>query len=352
MSIVSNNIKYLRRLNGLTQEQFARKIAIKRSLLGAYEEARANPNLTNLKNMAAAFGITVDNLLKNDLRKLRETPDMSLPLNASRPMTVSHSGTVQPSAQTRIPAFSEPQPLSKIIETYHQPEQPLRQVSRQINLKPVNGDVPQAAPQAPARPASQPAAYQQPVATQGTEQPLVFNNQYQGSQFNANIEDRASSYPTIQWVARNLQQEYITNFQNPGYLTRLPSFQLPNLPSGYYRAFESGEDFVYPNALLVGTFIRNWYDIKDGMQYVFLLRSHGLIYRNAFNHVKTSGLLLLTSDNPHFPELEVPLQDVLEVWEIKAFVSLQMPVPQPSMERVAQLVDELQIELSQYRQAE
>jgi transcriptional regulator with XRE-family HTH domain len=49
MSIVSNNIKYLRRLNGLTQEQFARKIAIKRSLLGAYEEARANPNLTNLK---------------------------------------------------------------------------------------------------------------------------------------------------------------------------------------------------------------------------------------------------------------------------------------------------------------
>jgi transcriptional regulator with XRE-family HTH domain len=353
MSIVSNNIKYLRRLNGLTQEQFARKIAIKRSLLGAYEEARANPNLTNLKNMAAAFGITVDNLLKNDLRKLRETPDMSLPLNASRPMTVSHSGTVQPpSSQTRIPAFSEPQPLSKIIETYQQPEPPIRQVSRQINLKPVNGDV----PRAPTRPVIQPTAYQQraqqPVVTQGAEQPLVFNNQYQGNQFNANVEDRANSYPTIQWVARNLQQEYITNFQNPGYLTRLPSFQLPNLPSGYYRAFESGEDFVYPNALLVGTFIRNWYDIKDGMQYVFLLRSHGLIYRNAFNHVKTSGVLLLTSDNPHFPELEVPLQDVLEVWELKAFVSLQMPVPQPSMERVAQLVDELQIELSQYRQAE
>jgi transcriptional regulator with XRE-family HTH domain len=356
MSIVSNNIKYLRRLNGLTQEQFARKIAIKRSLLGAYEEARANPNLTNLKNMATAFGITVDNLLKNDLRKLRETPDMSLPLNTSRHMTVSHSGTVQPSAQTRIPAFSEPQPLSKIIETYQQPEPPIRQVSRQINLKPINGDM----PQVPARPVPQPAAYQQPVqqrvqqpmVAQEAEQPLVFNNQYQGSQFNAHVEDRASSYPTIQWVARNLQQEYITNFQNPGYLTRLPSFQLPNLPSGYYRAFESGDDFVYPNALLVGTFIRNWYDIKDGMQYVFLLRSQGLIYRNAFNHVKTSGVLLLTSDNPHFPELEVPLQDVLEVWEIKAFVSLQMPVPQPSMERVAQLVDELQIELSQYRLAE
>ena len=51
MSIVSNNIKYLRRLNGLTQEQFARRIGIKRSLLGAYEEARANPNLENLNNI-------------------------------------------------------------------------------------------------------------------------------------------------------------------------------------------------------------------------------------------------------------------------------------------------------------
>jgi transcriptional regulator with XRE-family HTH domain len=349
MSIVSNNIKYLRRLNGLTQEQFARKIAIKRSLLGAYEEARANPNLTNLKNMAAAFGITVDNLLKNDLRKLRETPDMSLPLGPTRPMTVSHSGTVQPpAAQTRIPAFSEPQPLSKIIETYQQPEPPIRQVSRQINLKPISGEV----PPAPSRPVAQPQTYQQPAGNQAADLPMVFNNQYQGSQFNAHVEDRASSYPTIQWVARNLQQEYMTNFQNPGYLTRLPSFQLPNLPSGYYRAFESGEDFMYPNALLVGTFIRNWYDIKDGMQYIFLLRSQGLIYRNAFNQVKTSGVLLLTSDNPHFPELEVPLQDVLEVWEIKAFVSLQMPVPQPSLERVTQLVDELQMELSQYRPAE
>lgn len=350
MSIVSNNIKYLRRLNGLTQEQFARKIAIKRSLLGAYEEARANPNLTNLKNMATAFGVSVDNLLKNDLRKLRETPEMSLPLaTASRPMTVSHSGSVQQPAPTRTPGYTEPQPLSRIIENYQQPEPPIRQVSRQINLKPISGEMPpQTAPASYAAP--QPTMRQQPPMQQPSDQLPVFNNNYQTSQFNAGVEDRPSSYPTIQWVASSQQQEYIANFQNPGYLTRLPSFQLPNLPSGYYRAFESGDDFAYPGSILVGTFIRNWYDIKDGMQYVFLLKSQGLIFRNAFNQVKTAGVLVLTSDNPEIEELDVPLQDVLEVWEIKAFVSLQMPAPQPSFERVSQLVDELQLELSQYRQ--
>lgn len=355
MSIVSNNIKYLRRLNGLTQEQFARKIAIKRSLLGAYEEARANPNLTNLKNMASAFGVSVDNLLKNDLRKLRETPEMSLPLaTASRPMTVSHSGNLQQPAPTRTPGYTEPQPLSRIMDNYQQPEPPIRQVSRQINLKPVSGEMPaQAVPAGYA--AQQPMTrqqppMQQPPMQQPTDQLPVFNNNYQTGQFNAGVQEQVSSYPTIQWVASSQQQEYIANFQNPGYLTRLPSFQLPNLPSGYYRAFESGEDFAYPGAILVGTFIRNWYDIKDGMQYVFLLKSQGLIFRNAFNQVKTAGILLLTSDNPEIEELDVPLQDVLEVWEIKAFVSLQMPAPQPSLERVSQLVDELQLELSQYRQ--
>lgn len=341
MSIVSNNIKYLRRLNGLTQEQFARKIAIKRSLLGAYEEARANPNLTNLKNMAAAFGVTVDNLLKNDLRRLRETPEMSLPLTTSRQMTVSHSGTMPQPAPTRTPGYTEPQPLSKIIETYQQPEQPLRQVSRQINLKPVSGE-PQPVQQFNA---AKPQAIPQPAPGIPT-----FNNQYETPQFNAAVEEPAQHFPTIQWVARNKQAEYIANFQNPGYLNSLPLFQLPNLPSGYYRAFESGEDFTYPGSVLVGTFIRNWYDIKDGMQYVFLLRNHGLIYRNVFNQVKTAGILLLTSDNAEIGELEIPLQDVLEVWEVKAFVSVQMPVPQPSLERVTQLVDELQMELSQYRQ--
>ncbi|MCE7072342.1 helix-turn-helix domain-containing protein [Dyadobacter sp. CY327] len=338
MSIVSNNIKYLRRLNGLTQEQFARKIAIKRSLLGAYEEARANPNLTNLKNMAAAFGITVDNLLKNDLRKLRETPDMSLPMNAGRPMTVSHSGNAPAPSQIRIPAFSEPQPLSKIIEKYQQPEPEIRMVSKQVNFKPVNGE-----------PQNQPAIQNTAASARPDSQLPVFNNQFQGSQFNTQVEEKVVNYPTIQWVAKDLQQEYLANFQNPGYLNQLPVFQLPNLPMGYYRAFESGTDFAYPGSILVGTFVRNWYDIKDGMQYMFVLRGHGFVYRTAFNQVKTSGMLLLTSDMAEFEELEVPLQDVQEVWEVKAFVSLQLPTPQPSLERVSLLVDELQQELNQYR---
>ena len=354
MSIVSNNIKYLRRLNGLTQEQFARKIAIKRSLLGAYEEARANPNLTNLKNMASAFGISVDQLLKNDLRKLRETPDLSLPINTSRQMTVSHSGTNP--APARMPTYSEPQPLSKIIDKYQQPKQEIRMVSRQVNLKPVNGETytpPNTVAPKPVQNISQQPAQQYKPASQPATQPVsgqlpVFNNQYSAA--NSHLQNQhVTNYPTIQWVSLSQWNEYITHYQNPAFLTQLPSFQLPNLPSGYYRAFESGADFIYPGSLLVGTFIRNWYEILDGGYYVFVLKNHGIVYRKAFNQVKERGILMLNSDVATIPDTEIALHDVLEVWEIKAFISLQMPTPQPSLERMAELVDEMYQELNQGR---
>jgi len=342
MSIVSNNIKYLRRLNGLTQEQFARKIAIKRSLLGAYEEARANPNLTNLKNMAAAFGISVDNLLKNDLRKIRETPEMSLPLNGQRPMTVSHSGAT--SAPPRMPTYSEPQPLSKVMDHYQQPEPSIRMVSRQVTLKPVNGDAYQ--PIQHSRSGQMQASI--PQTNLADHRMPVFNNQYAINPEPAPVyrEERLPNYPTIQWVGKNQWMEYITNYQNPAFLTHLPSFQLPNLPSGYYRAFESGSDFEYPGALLVGTFIRNWYEIKDGSHYLFVLKNQGFLYRKAYNQVKTKGVLLLSSDIAEIPNIESSLHDVLEVWEVKAFISSQLPNPSPSMDRIGQLIDELQNELN------
>lgn len=67
MSLVSNNIKSLRRKHQYTQEQFAQKLGIKRSLLGAYEEARAKPRLEILVKAADLFNVSVDQLVAEDL---------------------------------------------------------------------------------------------------------------------------------------------------------------------------------------------------------------------------------------------------------------------------------------------
>lgn len=67
MSLVSNNIKFLRKQLHLTQEQLAEKIGIKRSLIGAYEEGRADPRLSNLLKMSEIFKVSVDALISMDI---------------------------------------------------------------------------------------------------------------------------------------------------------------------------------------------------------------------------------------------------------------------------------------------
>jgi transcriptional regulator with XRE-family HTH domain len=67
MTTANKNLKYLRKLRGWTQEEFAQKLRIKRSLLGAYEEERADPRIDVLEVVADMFKLTLDELLRKDL---------------------------------------------------------------------------------------------------------------------------------------------------------------------------------------------------------------------------------------------------------------------------------------------
>lgn len=67
MSFAGKNLRYLRKLRGWTQEEFATKLKIKRSLIGAYEEERAEPRLDVLENMCTIFKLSLDELLLKDL---------------------------------------------------------------------------------------------------------------------------------------------------------------------------------------------------------------------------------------------------------------------------------------------
>src|SRR5450432_1847275 len=67
MATSNQNMKYLRKLRGWTQEEFAQKLRIKRSLLGAYEEERAEPRIDVLEVVCDIFKLTLDDILRKDL---------------------------------------------------------------------------------------------------------------------------------------------------------------------------------------------------------------------------------------------------------------------------------------------
>lgn len=336
MSIVSNNIKYLRRMNGLTQEQFARKIGIKRSLLGAYEEGRANPNLDNLMNIAKIFGTSVDNLLQNDLRRLRESRGVPLP---------------QPSQQLAIKEEAEPpKQLSNLIDKYYR-QNNSSSVTTPENTRTENfPEVSRMAPQnSTFNSINHPTTTSSPSHQPTNSNHLLFQSQTENEQKGLN----KPSFPTdrlkqeIEWVSQAISPEYLTSYAYPEFLKQLPSFHLPMLPPGKYRAFEMGTDFSYPGSIVVGQFVNSWYDVKDSQHYILVIYKQGILYRRVYNQVKIKGTLLLSSDTPKFPSYEVSIKEVLEVWEPKAFIGLKMPEPSSSvsLDRLKELAKAIQLEV-------
>ncbi len=69
MSKISSNIRFLRQLKGLSQEQLADDLKVTRSRIGGYEEARNEPPIDLLIRLSEYFHIAVDALIRGDLTK-------------------------------------------------------------------------------------------------------------------------------------------------------------------------------------------------------------------------------------------------------------------------------------------
>jgi transcriptional regulator with XRE-family HTH domain len=80
MVSLNENLRVLRKKLQLTQDEFAQKLGIKRSLIGAYEEGRAEPRAELLQRMAALFGVSMEALIGSDLTKA----ETKLPVSFTR----------------------------------------------------------------------------------------------------------------------------------------------------------------------------------------------------------------------------------------------------------------------------
>lgn len=67
MSSIGKNIRKIRTVKKLSQAAFAELFSLARPSVGAYEEARAEPKVDTIIQIANYFGISVDSLLKKEL---------------------------------------------------------------------------------------------------------------------------------------------------------------------------------------------------------------------------------------------------------------------------------------------
>lgn len=70
---IGKNLKFLRKKKGLTQQELADELDIRRSSIGAYEECRATPKYETLENISEFFEVSIDLLVKEDISQLDPT---------------------------------------------------------------------------------------------------------------------------------------------------------------------------------------------------------------------------------------------------------------------------------------
>ena len=209
---INEKIKSIRKENDLTQDEFAVKLGIKRSLLGAYEEGRAEPNYDVLIAIADFAGKSLDEIIRVE--------------NAI-------------------------QPLVRIPETN-----------------------------------------------------------------------------TIPLVPMKAAAGYQKGFPDDEYVKELPHFTLPNLGKGNFRAFEISGDSMLPlesGTIVVGEKVERLSHVKDGLTYVLVSKTEGVVYKRVFNYLNENGMFYLVSDNGRYKPYSVDPLDISEVWSAKAFISVTFP---------------------------
>ncbi len=67
MKFFADNLKFLRKKAGLSQEQLGEKIALNRGNIASYEKGTAEPKLENVLKIVQLFNIDLSDLLEKDL---------------------------------------------------------------------------------------------------------------------------------------------------------------------------------------------------------------------------------------------------------------------------------------------
>ena len=131
----------------------------------------------------------------------------------------------------------------------------------------------------------------------------------------------------IELVNINAIAGYTTGFKDPDFIKDLPRFSLPGLSEGTYRAFEIQGDSmppICPGYIVIGRFIERWQDLKDGKRYVMILQRDGILFKRIVNEISQNQRLILFSDNPEFKPSTVSISEVLEAWEMVAYVGFSV----------------------------
>lgn len=135
----------------------------------------------------------------------------------------------------------------------------------------------------------------------------------------------------IELVSVKAKAGYTAGYNDPEFISGLPTFQLPFLAQDRkYRTFQIDGDSMLPipdKSYVTGQFVEDWNEVKDGHAYIVLTNDDGIVFKVAYNQIRKKKKLLLRSLNPAYKPYEINVSDVKEIWKFVYYSSPQLPEP-------------------------
>ena len=160
-------------------------------------------------------------------------------------------------------------------------------------------------------------------------------------QVDANGED------IIEIVPHDASAGYLGSYSDPEYIEQLEHIYFPFLPNNQKcRAFPVNGDSMPPvidGSFIIGSHIQSIKEIKVGSRYIIVSRDEGIVFKRISKIEE--GIFFLQSDNPLYQTFTIQGQEILEVWEFLASISVQDSAERHIENVLVEKINHLQSEL-------
>ncbi len=124
----------------------------------------------------------------------------------------------------------------------------------------------------------------------------------------------------IEMVPVKAQAGYTNSYGDLEFIASLPKFKLPFLPKNKtYRTFQIKGDSMLPikeGSWVTCSFVKNWTEIKDGKACIVVTKDEGIVFKLVYKRLKDGNLLLVSSNN-HYSPYELPVLQIIEIWQFE-----------------------------------
>jgi len=150
---------------------------------------------------------------------------------------------------------------------------------------------------------------------------------------------------------------YLNGYSDPEFVEQLPNFSLPvkELSQGSYRAFEIKGDSMLPipsGSYVLTEHIENWNWVKSGECYIVVSKNDGVVYKRVTNKIEEKQSIELHSDNLEYDSYLIEVEDIVEIWKAKGYLTFELPVKkanQTSVDELSNMMLRLQNEVEKLK---